>query len=231
MTGKAATYAKMLAITRTDIINDDLGALTDAPRKLGRAAAMKFRRLFWTAFLAADSFFDAANNNVLTGAGTALDAEGVGLTAALKEFRSQRTPAADGAKLIGGKPAVLVVPPALEIVARRLLNSSNLVGGSEATPSSNPFSGLCKLVVADWIGTDSGIANGDDAEWYLFRSPSYAPCMLVPALNGRVEPTIETADADFNTLGIQMRGYNDVGVARGEKLCGLQMAGTPAGGG
>jgi hypothetical protein len=38
MTGRARTYAKMLTITREDIINDDLGALTDVPRRLGRAA-------------------------------------------------------------------------------------------------------------------------------------------------------------------------------------------------
>lgn len=231
MTGKAATYAKMVSITRQDIINDDLGALTDVPRKLGRAAAMKFRRLFWTAFLAtSDNFFHSNNNNVLTGAGTELDAEGVGLTAALKEFRAQKTSTADGAKLIGGKPSVLLVPPALEIVARRLLTSTGTVTGADATmPNGNPFQGLATLVVADWIGTDAGLTNGDDAKWYLLRSPSYAPAMLVPALNGRVEPTIETADADFNVLGIQMRGYSDVGVARGEPLCGLQVAGTPSG--
>jgi hypothetical protein len=50
--------------------------------------------------------------------------------------------------------------------------------------------------------------------------------MWVAALNGRVEPTVETAEADFHVLGISMRGYSDVGVGRGEKLCGLQMAGT-----
>ncbi len=29
-----------------------------------------------------------------------------------------------------------------------------------------------------------------------------------------VSPTIETAEADFNVLGIQMRGYHDFGVAK-----------------
>ena len=32
-------------------------------------------------------------------------------------------------------------------------------------------------------------------------------------LNGQEAPVIETADADFNVLGIQMRGYHDFGVA------------------
>ena len=34
----------------------------------------------------------------------------------------------------------------------------------------------------------------------------------VAFLNGQESPTIETADADFNMLGIQMRGYHDFGV-------------------
>jgi hypothetical protein len=224
MTGKALTFAKMLTITRQQIINDDLGALTDVPRRLGRAAAQKFNSLFWTAFVAADSFFDAGNGNVVTGSGTALDSAGVGLTAGIKAFRAQTSPAADGAKLIGGKPSVLLVPPALEIVARRLLNSAGIVSGTTSSmPDGNPFQGLCTLVVEDRLAAASG---GSDSVWYLLRAPTFAPAMLVPALNGRVEPVVETAEADFNVLGVSMRGYSDVGVARGEVLCGLQMAGT-----
>ena len=32
-------------------------------------------------------------------------------------------------------------------------------------------------------------------------------------LNGQESPTIETANADFNVLGIQMRGFHDFGVS------------------
>jgi hypothetical protein len=35
----------------------------------------------------------------------------------------------------------------------------------------------------------------------------------VAFLNGQESPTIETAEADFNVLGIQMRGYHDFGCA------------------
>ena len=31
-------------------------------------------------------------------------------------------------------------------------------------------------------------------------------------LNGHKAPTVETSDADFNMLGIRMRGYHDFGV-------------------
>ena len=34
----------------------------------------------------------------------------------------------------------------------------------------------------------------------------------VAFLNGQESPTIETAEVDFNVLGVQMRGYHDFGV-------------------
>jgi hypothetical protein len=228
MTVTANTYGRMYAITRTDIINDDLGALTDIPRRLGRAAGMKFRRIFWTAFLASDSFWDAGNGNVVTGSGTALTSAGTALQTALTAFRAMRTSTADGRKLIGGKPAFLLVPPALELVGRQLLNSSAIVatGDTDTTMgNANVFAGLAELLVCDWL-SDSDMGGAySAAKWYLLRSPNIAPAMLVAFLNGQQSPTVETADADFNTLGIQMRGYHDFGVGRGEPLCGLQVAG------
>jgi hypothetical protein len=55
--------------------------------------------------------------------------------------------------------------------------------------------------------------GSSSAAWYLMADPNQLPTIEIAALNGRVEPTVETADADFSTLGIQMRGYSDVGVA------------------
>jgi hypothetical protein len=40
--------------------------------------------------------------------------------------------------------------------------------------------------------------------------------MVVSFLNGNETPTVEEADADFNTLGIQFRGYHDFGVDLGD---------------
>jgi len=40
------------------------------------------------------------------------------------------------------------------------------------------------------------------------------------------EPTVETAEMDFNVLGIQMRGYHDFGVAKQEYRAGVKSEGT-----
>jgi hypothetical protein len=45
-------------------------------------------------------------------------------------------------------------------------------------------------------------------------------------LNGREEPFVETADADFNTLGIQMRCYYDYGAAFGEWRAAIRSTGV-----
>ena len=51
------------------------------------------------------------------------------------------------------------------------------------------------------------------------------PFIEIAALNGRVEPVVETADAAFNVLGVQMRGYSDVGVSKQEYRCGVRADG------
>ena len=43
-------------------------------------------------------------------------------------------------------------------------------------------------------------------------------------LNGQRQPTVESADADFDTLGIQVRGYFDFGVSKGDKRAAYRMA-------
>jgi hypothetical protein len=66
-TNQADIYARMLAITEKDIVNDDLGALTATPQRLGRGAALKLNDLFWTEFLNNSAFFTSGRTNVNEG--------------------------------------------------------------------------------------------------------------------------------------------------------------------
>ena len=47
----------------------------------------------------------------------------------------------------------------------------------------------------------------------------------VAFLNGNESPTIETAEADFNVLGVQMRGYHDFGIALQDNKAGIKSKG------
>ena len=61
--------------------------------------------------------------------------------------------------------------------------------------------------------------------WYLLAEAADLPVIEVAFLNGQESPTIETAEADFNVLGIQMRGYHDFGCALQDPRGGLKAKG------
>jgi hypothetical protein len=204
---QAKTYAAMLAITRTDIINDDLGALTAVPRRLGRGGALKLADLFWTVYLGAEAAGHISgpklNFNEL-----AADMTIAGLTASEALFMSQTDP--DGKPLML-MPKILVVPTALHAKALALMTSEKIKGDADE-PDGNIWRGRFRVETSPYMH-NSAYTGFSASEWYMQADPADMPFIEIAALNGRVEPAVETADADFNTLGVQMRGYSDVGVA------------------
>lgn len=220
-TNQADTYATMLAITRKDIINDDLGALTAVPRRLGRGGALKLNDIFWTEFLGLVSanFFASGNSNINT---AVADMTIGGLAATETIFMNQTDP--DG-KPLGIMPKIVLVPTALKATAVALLDaqrgSSVLITGASATiPNANVFQGRFRVESSPYI-SNSSYTGYTSAGWWMLADPNECPVIEIAALNGRVEPTVETADADFNVLGVQMRGYSDIGVNEQEKRGGV----------
>ena len=207
----------MLAITRTDYINDDLGALTDTPRKLGRGGGLMLNKIFWTKFLNNSAFFTSGRNNVNT---AVADMTVAGLDATNVIFKSQTDP--DGNPL-GVAPRILLVPTALETKARTLMTSEKLKGSTNE-PEDNPWRGRFTVESSEYMH-NSLYTGYSAAAWYLLADPMDMPVIEIVALNGRVEPVIETADADFNVLGVQMRGYSDVGVELQEYRGGVRADG------
>jgi len=218
---KADTYGLMLSVDRTDIINDDLGAITAVPRKLGRGSGLKINDVFWTTFLANSDFFKTANSNYLTGASTALTIDG--LTDAEVAFMDQ----VDGdGKPLGIMPAMMLVPTALSAVGSQLFKSLELRDTTANTkyPVTNPHQGKFRVEVSRYLNNAAYTGNSSKA-WYLLAEPSDLPVIEVAFLNGQESPTIETADADFNVLGVQMRGYHDFGVALQDPRGGVKAKG------
>ena len=208
-TNKADTYGLQLAIDRRDIINDDLGAITTVPRKLGRGSGLKINDVFWGIFLNNGSFFTAGNKNYTTGADTVLSIDG--LTKVEKLFADQVD--SDG-KPIGIQPAVMLVPTALSAMATMLFKSLEIRDTTASTkyPVANPHQNKFRAEVSRYLSNSSYTGNSEKA-WYLLSDPADLPVIEVAFLNGQESPTIETADADFGTLGVQMRGFHDFGVS------------------
>jgi hypothetical protein len=220
-TNKADTYGLVLSIDRRDIINDDLGAITTVPRKLGRGSGLKLNDVFWTTFLSNAAFFTVGNKNYLTGADTALSIDG--LTKAEVAFMDQTD--ADG-KPIGIMPAIVLVPTALSAIGSQLYKSLELrdTTANAKFPIANPHQGKFRVEVSRYLANAQYAGNSAKA-WYLLAEPTDLPVIEVAFLNGQESPTIETADADFNQLGVQMRGYHDFGVALQDPRGGVKSKG------
>jgi phage major head subunit gpT-like protein len=204
----AKTYARMSSITRQDIINDDLGALTQVPQRLGRGAALKLNSVFWSEF---ESSNDTAYEKKTAAAGNALSL--TSLKAAVGDYRKLKDP--DGNPL-GYTPAIILCPPELEVTAAELMGSSLIHGTSGAAPSTNVLAGRYRVVSSAYLSSAT--------TWWLVANPSDLPTMEVAFLNGQRQPTVEQAEADFDVLGIQVRGYFDFGVSKGDKRAAYRMA-------
>ncbi len=220
-TNKADTYGLMLSIDRRDIINNDLGAITTAPRKLGRGSGLKINDVFWTIFLNNGAFFTAGNHNYLEGAGTALGLDA--LSNAEVAFLEQVD--ANG-KPIGIMPAILLVPTALSAYGTQLFKATEIRDTTANTkyPISNPHQGKFRVEVSRYLANTQYTGHSAKA-WYLLADPGDLPVIEAAFLNGQESPTIETAEADFNVLGIQMRGYHDFGVAMQDPRGGIKNKG------
>ena len=220
-TNKADTYGLMLSIDRRDIINDDLGAITTVPRKLGRGSGLKINDVFWTIFLDNSGFFKTANKNYVTGADTAMSIDG--MTKAEVKFMDQVDP--DG-KPIGVMPTIMLVPTALSAMATMLQKSLEIRDTTADTkyPIANPHQGKFRAEVSRYLSNSSYTGYSAKA-WYLLAEPVDVPVIEVAFLNGQESPTIETAEADFNVLGVQMRGYHDFGVALQDPKGGIKAKG------
>jgi len=205
----ADTYGIMTSVTRTDLINDDLGALTAVPQRIGRGGALALNDAFWTEFQAGHgSWYTSGRGNLESTAGALSLAN---LKKLATKFRKLKDP--DG-NPVAVDPRILLVPADLEIAAAEIMGSALLVGGSSAGPNVNVLAGRYQVVSTSYL------TSAED--YYLVANPADLPAMEVAFLNGVQSPVVETAEADFNTLGVQMRGYFDFGVAKAEYLAGVK---------
>ncbi len=219
------TYAKMLRLTRQDIINDDLGLFNDTAQAFGRGSQRKLSDIVYTVALAnAGSFFHAADNsNYQEGAGTALQASA--LTSALLLMRGQTD--ADGA-VLDIAPKTLLVPPELEETAKALLQS-DFIQLTSTTAAGAPTGNVHKNALA--LEVESRLSNStftgySALAWYLFASPADAP-LIAAFLNGQESPTIEFfgLDSEPSNLGVTWRVYIDFGAALADPKAAVKSKG------
>ena len=208
-------------------INDDLGAFVQIPKLLGRKAAIAIEKAFFTLLLAnTDDFFGSSNSNYFAGATTTLSSTSLGT--ALKTFRQQTDAAGDP---IVVAPKFLLVPPELEVAGLELYASVSVdnytASGTTKQPNKNVWSNRFPPVVSPYL-SNSAMTGYSTTAWYLFADPADIAAFELAFLRGKRVPTIESAETDFNTLGMQWRAYLDFGVAQADHRGAVKSKGAAA---
>ena len=213
---KAETYGMIVSIDRATILNDDMSAIQKNLFQLGRKAGIALNKVFWTAFLNNSSFFSAGNGNIKTSAG---ELNVANLGAAVATFKKRKV----NGELVGGTPAILLVPTSLEITADKLYNDTEVIttASNKTITTGNPFRGKFKPVASAYL-EDSTITGNSADDYYLLDDPMAIPAMQVAFLDGRQAPIVESSDAEFDTLGIRYRAYLDFGCTLADTACGIK---------
>ena len=190
------TFGKIFAITRQALVNDDLGAFTAIPARLG-AAARAFEAAQLAAILMANpvmadgkAVFHTDHGN-MKAAGASLEDD---LSAARLAMRKQTGLSGD---LIDVTPRFVVVPPDLETAMEKALTAVQ----ASKTADANPFANLTLIV-------DPRLTPG--TRWYVAADPALIDGLEYAYLEGAPGPQVETKTG-FEVDGVQMKVRLDFG--------------------
>jgi len=172
----------------------DLSLLGDYPASWGLSARYTREYLFTASWAANTTLFTAPQGNLID---DPLDLDGDGLAAGITAIRNFTDPAGNVSVYPG--PLFLVVPPALEYNARRLVDSTGMSGAAADVATNNPLYGAATVIVNPFLPVvDTG--GNADTTWYLFASPRIRPAVRYGYLRGYENPEIWVKDSDARAM-------------------------------
>lgn len=190
------TFGRAINVSRKLLIDDDLGLLGDMTSAMGQAAAQTEAEEL-VALLTGNpvmsdgqTVFHASRGNTST---EVLSESG--LTLARQHLRT--VTGLDGKTVIAVKPRYLVVGPALETAAEKLLASIY----PATTDDANVFAAKLQLVVEPRLA-------GDD--WFVMADPASVPSLQYAYLAAAQGVQIQRQEA-WDTLGLKFRAWLDFG--------------------
>lgn len=196
------TYARMFNLTRKALMNDDLGAFGRWSAIMGQAAAETEAALLVELLTQASGagpvmqdgkrLFHADHGN-LAATGAALSE--TTLSAARLAMRTQK--GLDGKSPIAVTPRFLVVHPAQETVAEKLLTQIQ----ANTSADVNVFGGKLELLVEPRL---------PETAWYVFADPSQAAVLEFAYLSSAPGPQMASRDG-WEVLGREFRVHLDFG--------------------
>ena len=200
---QAATKGSIVGITREDLINDDLTVLAEIPERFGQMSGRTINKDVFGALSSTAGDYGANTSGAL-----ALDTLAAAYALALAITDSNGDP-------LGAMPDRILCSPSNFLTAKAIYQSEHIVNGSGKSPRDNVMRNILAPVTSPFL---SG------TKYWLYNSAF--GLVDVAFLNGVQTPTVETADADFNQLGIQMRCYYDYGASAGELKAAVYSTGA-----
>ncbi len=197
-------YGRQYDISWEAMINDDLDALKDTPERFAKAAIRTEHRFATGLYVHNVVLATAGRANLSTNPLTIANLE----TAI--EWFGARTDA--NGEAIPTRPRILVVPPALEMTALQILESSvkqwvelGGAGGPLPYPTTNVVAKMGLKLVIDPYLTILDAAAGNPLTsvggWYLFTDPSELAVLECAHLRGHERPEICMKASDKVTVG------------------------------
>lgn len=191
------TFGKIFAYSRQAMINDDLGALTTIPARLG-VQAMNFEATTLAALIEANptmsdtlAVFQAATHKNYLATATTIEAD---LNTARTAMRKQT---GISGIAIDVTPRFVLVPPELETAMEKAISAVQATKTSDV----NPFASLT-LVVEPRLTSAT--------RWYLASDPAMIDGLEYAYLEGAPGPQIETR-VGFEVDGMQIKVRLDFG--------------------
>lgn len=194
-------YARIFAITKETLVNDDLDAFARAPQMLGMSAANLESDLVYGVILANANMGDG--NPLFGSAHLNLGTPGVIGETTLGEMRQKGRlqKGLDGATLLNIFYKYLIVPAAKETTAQKQLT----LVAPKASGDVNPFQGLYTLIVEPRLDANSSVS------WYAAADYGQIDTLEIAYLDGEESVSIQS-EIDFDTQGMKLRAEHAVGV-------------------
>lgn len=196
------SFGEGIQFTRQALINDDLSAFSIIPQRFIKDWDELRGTMIWDLIIENkkmsdnNALYSTAHNNLVTGANSALSEEG--LTAATIKLKRQT--GLDGVRPIRVIPKYLVVPPELEVTAKKLVTAIT----ASNTKDVNVFTNAFTIIVEHRLTSPT--------EWYLFADPAALPCLYYAYLDGGEALRVKTTE-DFDTDSIKYAVRGEFGVA------------------
>lgn len=210
VTWSVKKYGRTMGFSWEAMINDNLDRLKDIPEVLGRAARRTETRFVVEMYVDANgphaTLYSNTNGNIInTTNGASANNPPLSIAGLQDAFLVlSKLVDPDTGEPILVDMVTLVVPPALEIVARNILNAIQLeiTAASAGGVRDNGTTGEQRLIVQNWmrnrlelavepyIPLTATTANGNTS-WFLFANPAQGRAAIrVGFLRGHEEPEI-----------------------------------------